>query len=78
MFILYLFYVGHSHREEYVQEDGGLMFRGVYNVIKPTPWNYAQYEKDILECSLYLVKEIGKVSVTELKVGCEVIFRSPA
>ncbi|KAG7311372.1 hypothetical protein JYU34_002411 [Plutella xylostella] len=52
---------GHSHREEYVQEDGGLMFRGVYNRIKPTPWNYAQYEKDILECSLYLVREIGKV-----------------
>ncbi|XP_028170220.1 annulin-like isoform X2 [Ostrinia furnacalis] len=52
---------GHSHREEYVQEDGGLMFRGVYNVIKPTPWNYAQYEKDILECALYLVSEIGKV-----------------
>ncbi|XP_041969290.1 annulin-like isoform X2 [Aricia agestis] len=52
---------GHSHREEYVQEDAGLMFRGVYNRIKPTPWNYAQYEKDILECALYLVKEIGKV-----------------
>ncbi|XP_072936841.1 annulin-like isoform X2 [Epargyreus clarus] len=52
---------GHSHREEYVQEDGGLMFRGVYNRIKPTPWNYAQYEKDILECALYLVREIGKV-----------------
>ncbi|RVE54165.1 hypothetical protein evm_001288 [Chilo suppressalis] len=52
---------GHSHREEYVQEDGGLMFRGVVNVIKPTPWNYAQYEKDVLECALYLVKEVGKV-----------------
>ncbi|XP_050670060.1 annulin isoform X1 [Leptidea sinapis] len=52
---------GHSHREEYVQEDGGLMFRGVYNRIKPTPWNYAQHEKDILDCALYLVREIGKV-----------------
>ncbi|XP_047544749.1 annulin-like isoform X1 [Vanessa atalanta] len=52
---------GHSHREEYVQEDGGLMYRGVYNVIKPMPWYYAQYEKDILECALYLVREIGKV-----------------
>ncbi|XP_034826391.1 annulin-like isoform X2 [Maniola hyperantus] len=52
---------GHSHREEYVQDDGGLMFRGVYNRIKPTPWNYAQYEKDILECALYLVREVGKV-----------------
>uniref|UniRef100_A0A2A4JKA1 protein-glutamine gamma-glutamyltransferase n=1 Tax=Heliothis virescens TaxID=7102 RepID=A0A2A4JKA1_HELVI len=52
---------GHSHRDEYVLEDGGLMFRGVYNRIKPTPWNYAQYEKDILDCALYLVREIGKV-----------------
>ncbi|CAH0748849.1 unnamed protein product [Diatraea saccharalis] len=52
---------GHNHREEYVQEDGGLMFRGVVKVIKPTPWNYAQYEKDILECALYLVREVGKV-----------------
>ncbi|KOB66015.1 Annulin [Operophtera brumata] len=52
---------GHSHREEYVEEDGGLMFRGVYNRIKPTPWNYAQYEKDILDCAIYLVREIGKV-----------------
>lgn len=39
------------------------MFRGVYNRIKPTPWNYAQYERDILECALYLVKEVGKVSM---------------
>ncbi|XP_068621101.1 annulin-like isoform X2 [Battus philenor] len=52
---------GHSHREEYVQEDGGLMYRGVYNRIKPSPWNYAQYEKDILDCALYLVREVGKV-----------------
>ena len=52
---------GHSHRDEYILEDGGLMFRGVYNRIKPTPWNYAQYEKDILDCALYLVREIGKV-----------------
>ncbi|OWR44550.1 putative annulin [Danaus plexippus plexippus] len=52
---------GHSHREEYVQEDGGLVFRGVYNRIKPAPWNYAQYEKDILECALYLIREVGKV-----------------
>ncbi|XP_075992470.1 annulin-like isoform X2 [Anticarsia gemmatalis] len=50
-----------SHREEYVLEDGGLMFRGVYNRIKPSPWNYAQYDRDILDCALYLVSEIGKV-----------------
>ncbi|CAB3230840.1 unnamed protein product [Arctia plantaginis] len=52
---------GHSHREEYVLADGGLMYRGVYNRIKPSPWNYAQYEKDILDCALYLVRKVGKV-----------------
>lgn len=61
-YLIYAYVIlGHTHREEYVEEDGGLMFRGVYNRIKPTPWNYAQYEKDILECALYLVREIGKV-----------------
>ncbi|XP_037297754.1 annulin isoform X2 [Manduca sexta] len=52
---------GQTHRQEYVLEDAGLMYRGVYNRIKPTPWNYAQYEKDILDCALYLVREVGKV-----------------
>lgn len=37
------------------------MYRGVYNIIKPIPWFYAQYEKDILDCALYLVREVGKV-----------------
>lgn len=69
-------FVGHSHREEYVEEDGGLMFRGVYNRIKPTPWNYAHYEKDILECAIYLVREIGKVC-TVIKISeCVRITRS--
>lgn len=53
---------GESHRDEYVLEQGGLMFRGVYNIIKPTPWNYAQFEKDVLDCALYLVREVGKVT----------------
>ncbi|XP_050560187.1 annulin isoform X3 [Spodoptera frugiperda] len=50
-----------SHRDEFVLEDGGLIYRGVYNRIKPCPWYYGQHEKDILDCALYLVREIGKV-----------------
>lgn len=50
-----------SHRNEYVLEDAGLMYRGVYNRVKPSPWYYAQYEADILDCALYLVKQVGKV-----------------
>lgn len=51
-----------------MQEDGGLMFRGVYNIIKPMAWNYAQYEKDILECAFYLVREVGKVRNNDAKI----------
>lgn len=60
---------GSSHRDEFVLADGGLMYRGVYNVIKPAPWNYAQYEKDILECALYLVREVGKVCIRFIDIS---------
>lgn len=47
--------------------DTGLIWRGSYNRQRPSIWKYAQYEKDILDCSLYLVSEIGKVK-TILKI----------
>ncbi|XP_045490802.1 annulin isoform X1 [Colias croceus] len=52
---------GKSHREEYVEEESGLMFRGVYNRVKPSPWKYAQYEKDVLECALYIVRNVSQL-----------------
>ncbi|XP_026726770.1 annulin-like [Trichoplusia ni] len=52
---------GDGHRDEYVLDDAGLIFKGVYNNFKSLPWYFAQYEKDVLDCALYLVKRIGKV-----------------
>lgn len=49
-------------KEECVLHDTGLIWRGSYNRLRPTVWKYAQFEKDILECSLYLVSKVGKVT----------------
>lgn len=50
-------------RQEYVIADSGLIWRGSHNRQRPTIWNYSQFEKDILDCALYLVIETGKVRV---------------
>ncbi|XP_017779132.1 PREDICTED: annulin-like [Nicrophorus vespilloides] len=49
-------------RTETVLENVGLIWRGTSNRLRPCIWNYGQFEKDILDCSLYLVKYIGKLS----------------
>lgn len=38
----------------------GLIWRGSPNY--PSLWKYAQFEKDILECALYLITNIGELS----------------
>lgn len=48
-------------REECVLLDTGLIWRGSYNRLRPTVWKYAQFEKNILECSLLLISKVGKV-----------------
>lgn len=51
-----------EYRQECVLNDTGLIWRGSYNRLRPTVWKYAQFEKNILECSLLLVHKIGKVN----------------
>lgn len=48
-------------REEAVLNDVGIIWRGTANRMRPVIWKYDQFEKDILECSLYLIRVIGKV-----------------
>lgn len=48
---------------EYVLADTGLIWRGSYNRLRPCVWKYAQFEKDILDCSLYLVSHVGKLTL---------------
>ncbi|KAF4519866.1 hypothetical protein B566_EDAN005204 [Ephemera danica] len=49
-------------RQEYVLNDTGLIWRGSYNRLRPSVWHYAHFERDVLECSLYLTSVIGKLS----------------
>lgn len=48
-------------REECVLNDVGLIWRGTYNKLRPVIWKYDQFEKNILDCALYLVHIVGKV-----------------
>lgn len=44
-------------------EDGSI-WRGTYNNLQQTSWMFSQFAKDILDCALYLMTEIGKVRIT--------------
>ncbi|XP_063239972.1 annulin [Bacillus rossius redtenbacheri] len=58
-----VFMEGEDLRAEYVLADTGLIWRGSYNRLRPSVWKYAQFEKDVLDCSLHLVAKIGKVAL---------------
>lgn len=48
---------------EYVLEDTGVIWRGDENNMVPKVWNYAQFSKNILECTLYFLTEVQKLVV---------------
>ncbi|CAI9568992.1 unnamed protein product [Staurois parvus] len=41
--------------EEYVMNDVGVVFHGELNNIKRRPWEYGQFEEQILDACLYLM-----------------------
>lgn len=49
-------------RNEYILADTTLIWKGTYNRLRPSPWKLGQYERDVLDCALYLMAFIGKVS----------------
>lgn len=51
-------------RRECVLEDTGLIWRGSHTRLRPTPWNYSQFEKDVLDCALYVLHGPGHLSST--------------
>lgn len=57
---MYLY--GEDLRQEYVLNDSGLIYRGSYNRIRPSVWKFAQFERDVLECTLYLAASVGRLS----------------
>lgn len=53
-----------ARKQEYVMADDGLIWRGSYNRLRPTVWKYSQFERDILDCALHLVINVGKVRIS--------------
>ncbi|KAG7204155.1 hypothetical protein KM043_001995 [Ampulex compressa] len=53
-----------AERQEYVMADDGLIWRGSHSRLRPTVWKYSQFERDILDCSLHLMVQVGKVRVS--------------
>ncbi|ELV12806.1 Protein-glutamine gamma-glutamyltransferase E, partial [Tupaia chinensis] len=50
-----VFMGNHAEREEYVQEDAGIIFVGSTNRISMVGWNFGQFEDDILSISLAIL-----------------------
>lgn len=53
-----------EERQEYVMAEDGLIWRGSYNRLRPTVWKYSQFERDVLDCALHLMIQVGKVRVS--------------
>ncbi|XP_069698767.1 annulin-like isoform X3 [Periplaneta americana] len=59
-----VFLEGDDLCQEYILADTGLIWRGSYNRLRPCVWKFAQFEKDILDCALYLVSHVGKLTLS--------------
>lgn len=53
---------GEAEKKEYVLNDSGLIWRGTSTRLRPCPWNFAQFEENVLECVLYVLTNICKMS----------------
>lgn len=65
-----------EERQEYVMAEDGLIWRGSHNRLRPTVWKYSQFERDILDCALHLMIQVGKVRVSARRdpvVVCRVL-----
>ncbi|XP_045587837.1 annulin isoform X2 [Procambarus clarkii] len=53
---------GEAEKQEYVLSDSGLIWRGTASRLRPSPWNFAQFEENVLECVLYMLTSVCKMS----------------
>lgn len=56
-----------AERQEYVLSDFGLIWRGTAKRLRPCPWNFGQYEKDVLECVLWVLTNVCKITAAHRK-----------
>uniref|UniRef100_A0A8C5M8I8 Protein-glutamine gamma-glutamyltransferase 4 n=1 Tax=Leptobrachium leishanense TaxID=445787 RepID=A0A8C5M8I8_9ANUR len=48
-----------DEREEYILSDTGYIYVGSASKISARPWNFGQYEVDVLDCCMYLLDRSG-------------------
>ncbi|MBN3291311.1 TGM4 glutamyltransferase, partial [Polypterus senegalus] len=46
-------------RQEYVLRDTGYLYRGSSIRVEGIPWNFGQFEPDVLDCCFYLLDQVG-------------------
>lgn len=51
-----------AEREEYVLSDVGLIWRGTAKTLRPSPWFFGQHEKNVLECVLFVLDSVCKMT----------------
>lgn len=49
-------------RYECVLMESGLIWRGSHSRLRPTVWSYGQFEKNVLECCVYLLRHVGRLA----------------
>ncbi|KAM6160938.1 protein-glutamine gamma-glutamyltransferase 4 [Erethizon dorsatum] len=42
-------------RAEYILSDTGYLYMGSFRQVKEKPWNYGQFEKNVLDCCIFLM-----------------------
>lgn len=48
-------------RYECILMESGLIWRGSHSRLRPTVWSYGQFEKNVLECCVYLLRHVGRL-----------------
>uniref|UniRef100_A0A8C2YTA1 Protein-glutamine gamma-glutamyltransferase 4 n=2 Tax=Chinchilla lanigera TaxID=34839 RepID=A0A8C2YTA1_CHILA len=46
-----------EERAEYILSDTGYVYMGSFRQVKEKPWNYGQFEKNILDCCIFLMTQ---------------------
>ncbi|XP_062978938.1 protein-glutamine gamma-glutamyltransferase 4 [Elgaria multicarinata webbii] len=46
-----------NERAEYVLNDTGYLYVGSSEIIRGRPWNFGQFEEDVLDCCMYLLEK---------------------
>ncbi|XP_041434213.1 protein-glutamine gamma-glutamyltransferase 5 isoform X2 [Xenopus laevis] len=50
-----VFMANETDRQEYIMNDYGFVYQGNHNWISPCPWNFGQFEDDIVDISLKIL-----------------------